>query len=228
MVGRIYLITCLMNSKWYFGQTIKNLHSRLREHIKSTNRGSDHKFHRAIRKYGEDNFVIEEVMWVEAPTKKELKAKLDFLERHFIQRYDTKRNGYNSTDGGESKLGYVTPERTKEKIRYSQLGEKGNRFGKKHPPEVIAKLRELNRGKNNPMFGRKLSAETRRKMSETHKRLAEQENPEQRRKRGDASRGKPGINRGKTFSLEYRKKLSESQKLRYQKLKLKNGSKNFI
>lgn len=213
------MITCSITLKRYFGQTVKNIYSRFREHVRSANKGSDHKFHRAIRKYGEDNFTVEEVMWVEAPTQKELKAKLDFLECHFIQRYDTKRNGYNSTDGGESKLGYVTPERTKEKIRNSQLGEKGNRFGKKHPQSVIIKLRELNTGRNNPMFGRKLSVETCRKMSETHKRLAEQETPEQRRKRGDAWRGKPGINSGKTFSQEYRKKLSEAQKLRYQKIK---------
>ena len=210
MIGRIYLVTCELTGKWYFGQTIKSIQSRFNEHFRSAQRGSDHKFHRAIRKYGEENFLVEEVLTVSAPTKEKLKAKLDFLEKHFIQKFDTRRNGYNSTDGGESKLGYVTSEETKRKIRFAQLGERGNRFGKKHSSEVIEKLRKMNLGERNPMFGRKLSEETRRKMSESHRISAQLESPEQRKKRGDAMRGKPGINRGKKFSQEVRLKMSNS------------------
>lgn len=222
MIGRIYLVTCELTGKWYFGQTIKSIQSRFNEHFRSAQRGSDHKFHRAIRKYGEENFLVEEVLTVSAPTKEKLKAKLDFLEKHFIQKFDTRRNGYNSTDGGESKLGYVTSEETKRKIRFAQLGERGNRFGKKHSSEVIEKLRKMNLGERNPMFGRKLSEETRRKMSESHRISAQLESPEQRKKRGDAMRGKPGINRGKKFSQEVRLKMSNSHKLRYQNHECKN------
>lgn len=146
MIGRIYLVTCELTGKWYFGQTIKSIQSRFNEHFRSAQRGSDHKFHRAIRKYGEENFTVKEVLTVSAPTKDALKRKLDFLEQHFIQKFDTFRNGYNSTWGGESKLGYVTSEETKRKIRLAQLGEKGNRFGKKHTTEEIEKLRKMNLG----------------------------------------------------------------------------------
>ena len=222
MIGRIYLVTCELTGKWYFGQTIKSIQSRFNEHFRSAQRGSDHKFHRAIRKYGEENFLVEEVLTVSAPTKEILKKKLDFLEQHFIQKFDTFRNGYNSTWGGESKLGYVTSEETKRKIRLAQLGEKGNRFGKKHTPEEIEKLRKMNLGENNPMFGKKLSEEQRRKLSEIQKRRAQSETPEQRKKRGDACRGKPGINRGKRFSEESRLKMSNSQKLRYRNYECKN------
>lgn len=222
MIGRIYLVTCELTGKWYFGQTIKSIQSRFNEHFRSAQRGSDHKFHRAIRKYGEENFLVEKVLTVSAPTKEKLKAKLDFLEKHFIQKFDTRRNGYNSTDGGESKLGYVTSEETKRKIRFAQLGERGNRFGKKHSSEVIEKLRKMNLGERNPMFGRKLSEETRRKMSESHRISAQLESPEQRKKRGDSMRGKPGINRGKKFSQEVRLKMSNSHKLRYQNHECKN------
>ena len=137
MIERIYLVTCELTGKWYFGQTIKSIQSRFNEHFRSAQRGSDHKFHRAIRKYGEENFLVEEVMFVEAPTKDALKRKLDFLEQHFIQKFDTFRNGYNSTWGGESKLGYVTSEETKRKIRLAQLGEKGIDLERSIPPKKL-------------------------------------------------------------------------------------------
>lgn len=44
-------------------------------------------------RYGEENFLVEEVLTVSSPTKEKLKAKLDFLEQHFIQKFDTFRNG---------------------------------------------------------------------------------------------------------------------------------------
>lgn len=103
--GYIYCVTCLKNGKSYFGQTVRPIKVRWRQHVVSANNGSDHKFHRAIRKYGSKNFTIEEVISVEASSLQALKAKLDFLERHFIQKYDTRRNGYNTTDGGEGTLG---------------------------------------------------------------------------------------------------------------------------
>ena len=72
------------------------------------------------------------------------------------------------------------------------------------------------------MFGKKLSEEQRRKLSEIQKRRTQSETPEQRKKRGDACRGKPGINRGKRFSEESRLKMSNSQKLRYRNYECKN------
>lgn len=103
--GIIYCVTCLKNGKPYFGQTVRSIEARWRQHVVSANNGSALKFHRAIRKYGSKNFTIEEVISVEASSLQALKAKLDFLERHFIQKYDTRRNGYNTTDGGEGTLG---------------------------------------------------------------------------------------------------------------------------
>lgn len=116
--GRIYCVTCLPTGKLYFGQTVKSIYSRFNLHLICARKGSHYKFHRAIRKYGVENFTVEEVMWVEAPTKQALKAKLDFLEIHFIQKFDTRRNGYNSTDGGEGKLGYIVSEETRNKISF--------------------------------------------------------------------------------------------------------------
>ena len=99
--GFIYCVTCLETGKLYFGQTIISIRSRWRRHIFSIQRGSDHKFHRAIRKYGEENFTVEEVLTVSAPTKEILKKKLDYVEMRLIKRFNTKIDGYNSTDGGD-------------------------------------------------------------------------------------------------------------------------------
>lgn len=138
--GRIYCVTCLLNGKMYFGQTVHSVKRRMVGHIYSAQRGSDHKFHRAIRKYGEENFLVEEVLTVSAPTKETLKAKLDFIEMRLIRKFDTKRNGYNSTDGGEGALGAERSEETKRKISLSRIGEK------------------------NPFYGKKMSSESKRKM----------------------------------------------------------------
>ena len=182
VIGRIYLVTCLPTGKWYFGQTVYSIENRWNRHILSTQRGSDHKFHRAIRKYGEENFLVKEVLTVSAPTKDALKKKLDFLEQHFIQKFDTFRNGYNSTWGGESKLGYVTSEETKRKIRLAQSGYRNHNFGKKFSEEHRKKISER-------LKGRKFSEETIKKLSEAAK----------------------VSNKGRKFTEEHKRKLSESR-----------------
>lgn len=116
IIGHIYCVTCLPTGKLYFGQTVMSIERRFGKHISKALRNPQCKFHRAIRKYGVENFTVEEVMWVEAPTKQALKAKLDFLEIHFIQKFDTRRNGYNETDGGEGSLGVQLSNETKRKI----------------------------------------------------------------------------------------------------------------
>lgn len=99
--GRIYCITCLPTGKLYFGQTVKPIEKRWKHHIKYAQSGCQYKLHRAIRKYGVENFTVEEVMWVEADDRQVLNSKLDFLERFFIKRFNTRYDGFNMTDGGE-------------------------------------------------------------------------------------------------------------------------------
>lgn len=123
--GYLYCVTCLPTGKLYFGQTTVNVKRRWHQHIRfAVQSRDDYKLHAAIRKYGVENFTVEEVMWVEAPTKQALKAKLDFLEIHFIQKFDTRRNGYNMTDGGDwVNLGSLSEEH-KRKLSESKKGDK--------------------------------------------------------------------------------------------------------
>jgi group I intron endonuclease len=206
--GYIYKIVCVPNDKIYIGQTLRTIEKRWKRHIMDSKKSCDNKFHRAIRKYGEDNFIAEEVMWVEAPTQKELKAKLDFLECHFIQRYDTKRNGYNSTDGGDGVVGRICSEEsreryrqanlgqnnpswgkrcseaTKEKVRQAHLGKSSGMKGKRHSEETKKRISEACSGKKNPNFGKHASEETRRKLSESH--LGKSHTSEQNKKISDS------------------------------------------
>lgn len=63
IIGYIYCVTCLPTGKLYFGQTVMSIERRFGKHISKALRNPQCKFHRAIRKYGSDNFRIEEVMW---------------------------------------------------------------------------------------------------------------------------------------------------------------------
>ena len=164
-IGHIYCIRCLANGKLYIGQTVKSLNRRFNQHIAEAKRGGRTKLHRAIRKYGEENFTVEEVMWVEAPTKQALKAKLDFLEIHFIQKFDTRRNGYNTGEGGEGHSQDAHPLYGKHRSR--EVREKISRSLKGRPlsPEHRRHISQTEKGKF-------VSEETRRKISEARKRQA--------------------------------------------------------
>lgn len=186
--GRIYCITCLVNGKMYIGQTVQLLDNRWRRHVLSTQRGSDHKFHRAIRKYGEENFIVEEVLTVSAPTKERLKAKLDYIERRLIKRFNTKIDGYNSTDGGDKgTVGLKMSEEAKKKISEakrrenlsaeqrkklseSKIGEKNPFYHRTHSEDSRKRISEKKRGENHHFFGKKFTDEHRKKLSEARQR----------------------------------------------------------
>ena len=173
--GFIYCVTCLETGKLYFGQTMLSIRSRWRRHVRSSQRGSDHKFHRAIRKYGEENFIVEEVLTVSSPTKEILKKKLDYVEMRLIKRFNTKIDGYNSTDGGDGLVNL-----SEESLAKISKALKGRKFSDETLKRMsdAAKLRigELNSnfgnhklsGKNHPLYGKHHSEETKRKISEAN------------------------------------------------------------
>ena len=92
-MGYIYKITNNINQKSYIGQTINTIHDRMNKHYsnsKVANTGIDY----AIRKYGKNNFTVEQLCECN-------NSQLDELERYYIQLYDTYNNGYNLTIGGQ-------------------------------------------------------------------------------------------------------------------------------
>lgn len=218
--GYIYKIICLPTGKLYIGQTLRTIEKRWKRHIRDSKKGSDHKFHRAIRKYSEENFLVEELLVVSAPTKKELKSQLDLLEIEYISRFNTREKGYNSTDGGEGVVGRVCSEESRERYRQANLGERNPSFGKACSESTKEKVRKARLGKSSPMKGRKHSDSAKRKMSEAH---TGERNPnfgktaskETRRKLSEA-------HVGKKLSEEQKKKISDSVKRMWNKKSLNN------
>ena len=99
MYGIIYLATNQINKKVYVGQTTTTLNRRRSGHYAAARNNRDKLiFHKAIRKYGEDNFTWEII----AEAKDQI--ELDSLEKKYIQQYNSKdRNfGYNMTSGGDT------------------------------------------------------------------------------------------------------------------------------
>lgn len=93
----IYQYINKINNKSYIGQSI-NIQKRYREHknaaFNPNNKDYDQTIHRAIRKYGLENFdfvILEEC----SP------EELDQKEVYWIAYYDTYHNGYNETEGGD-------------------------------------------------------------------------------------------------------------------------------
>ncbi len=122
----IYKITNIQNNKVYIGQTVRPIEQRFHRHINDAmNNTLNTHFARAIRKYGKENFIIEEIDT--AQTQDELNKK----EQYWIQYYNSVKEGYNETDaiskcGGnayqskaEDEMGII-----KEKIRQTKIGNK--------------------------------------------------------------------------------------------------------
>ena len=100
MIG-IYKYTNNINHKVYIGQSI-NLEQRKSGHKSAAfnPNASDYnsQFHQAVRKYGWENFSYEVI--AEISNEEYSQKMLDDLEKYFINYYDSYKNGYNATEGG--------------------------------------------------------------------------------------------------------------------------------
>ena len=126
----------------YIGQTNETIEKRFKRHMGYQKDYYDTKFYRAVRKYGVDNFYIEEID--RAATQEELDEK----ELYWINKYESVLKGYNSKAtkgkcGGDTLTNHPNKEEISEKIRQSKLGDK-------NPMRINGGLK----GERNGMFGR--------------------------------------------------------------------------
>jgi len=149
--GCIYELRCKIGSKkGYVGQHgSPDPNKRWDGHIRMMEWGSQHAIHRALRKYGVENFTGE-VIWC-GPI-----SKLNKMETRFIKKLNTLvPDGYNMTLGGEGTRGWKPSAETRLKISLAQMG-------KKHTSEACENMRRA-------QLGRKHSEATLKKMSASQK-----------------------------------------------------------
>lgn len=102
-MGYIYCITNLINSKRYVGKTTNDIHQRFNKHCLDSKRSRCEKrpLYDAMNKYGIENFIVEEIEYIEDDNK------LEEREIFWIKELGTfGKNGYNATIGGDGKLLY--------------------------------------------------------------------------------------------------------------------------
>lgn len=188
----IYKATNKLNRKIYIGQTSKSLEERKLTHKNRAKFGSTYHFHNAIRKYGFDAFE-----WVILENDIKNKNKLDELEIKYIKKFNSIKNGYNiSTGGGGGDTLTNNPNR-KEILKKMSEKQKGRKMKKAVKEKWYKKMYIDNpdrfKGVNNPMYGKKLSDERKKQISEQQK-------------------GRISPMKGKHHSEETKKKISEFQK----------------
>lgn len=147
-MGIIYKAENKVNGKVYIGKTVKKLRIRRNHHFScAKNNRYNMYFHRAIRKYGKENFIWEVLDFCDD------EDDLNYLEQEYIKMFDSYNNGYNLTKGGEGTSGRVFSEETRQKMRnakkdkycginnpmYGFKGELSPNYGKKHKKESIKK-----------------------------------------------------------------------------------------
>lgn len=188
-MGFIYKITNKLNNKIYIGQTVEqrptdrySKHRYMARHIDKEKSVSV--LHRAMNKYGLDNFSFEIIEEVENDL-------LNQKEKEYIQQYNSLiPNGYNLTIGGEGTPGYSRVQSAEEKEKRKEsnknfyilhpeerekrskatkklwqneeyrrkVTESNIKFYKEHP-NILAK-------ENNPFYGKSHSEETKKKLRE--------------------------------------------------------------
>lgn len=93
------MLTNTVNNKKYIGQTIQPFENRLAQH-KYKSKAENLPLYNSIKKYGWDNFKKEIIDHAES------KDDLCEKEIYYINKYDTVKNGYNMTLGGEGTVSF--------------------------------------------------------------------------------------------------------------------------
>lgn len=131
----IYKIVNKLTGDFYIGKTTKTKEERLQRHFYTSSYGSETHLHRAMRKYGKSNFIIEEV---ECQLSEDV---LDEREMYWIEKLNPP---YNMTEGGDGGVTHYSPNFIKameeyhkkkpkqEYATYGFLGKQHTKEGKKN------------------------------------------------------------------------------------------------
>ena len=104
--GLIYRCYCINSEKNYIGQTRTSLNERIRSHRwKALHEPNNFYFYNAWNKYGEKSLEWSILEKVSADSLENLCKILNQREIYWISKYDSFKNGYNLTPGGQEWFG---------------------------------------------------------------------------------------------------------------------------
>jgi len=207
----IYQTTNLINGKFYVGKDERNKPDYL---------GSGINLHRAIKKYGKENFIKKtiEICF----TREELNER----ERYWIKETKAQEIGYNIADGGSG--GNTYTEETRQRISQEFKGrevdpktiekaKKTREKRKQENPDVYKMSEEQKQILSKTHKGKVHPKEWRERQSEVMKKLYHSENTSQFEKfienqKSENKRGEKNPNWGRKATEETRRKQSEALK----------------
>lgn len=149
IVGVVYKYTS-PSGKSYIGQTTNEAHRR-RTWFCTKRRYAGATINRARAKYGPENFEYEVLFKKVFTDFVEAQEELDRMEIHYINMYDTLKNGYNNTTGGlfpEFGIQSHTDGRIIGERRTVLTARQLRRFLPKRTKEEIQQLRKETNRKN--------------------------------------------------------------------------------
>jgi group I intron endonuclease len=134
IIYTIYKCVNTINGKVYVGFD-SQWPNRQKIH-KSNHKKVCYKFYNAILKYGWENFE-----WTIIYQSKDREHTLKTMEPQFIKEYDSFKNGYNSTLGGEGVFG-LKRKFSKEEIENKRKFMLGNQIGKANKGKFFSEERK--------------------------------------------------------------------------------------
>jgi len=232
MKGIIYKWTCNVSGKSYIGQTVNE--KRREKDFLTEGSYAGEKIDNARKKYGLSKDVwTKEVLkrlWCKDGKENELRERLNFWERYYVELFDTFKNGYNSTNGGDCDFSeeVVAEMRKRGKERWGSLSEEEKNKHKERSLEYWNNLSEEERfefGNFGNLYWKSLSTKERKVLIEKSKEEYDKwrssvSDEEFYRKVVDCHRGhsigraihSSKLNRGRKRSEEIKKYLSEINK----------------
>lgn len=205
--GKVYLITNQLNNKKYIGITTREINERYNEHIYTALSNPKCAFHRAIKKYGVEHFKIELLEELKNVTEIQLLNR----ESYYINKFNTlidNKSGYNLIVKSNNKL--LFSNELKEKIKENLKGKKNPFYGKKHSAETIKKIKltfkKNYKKENHPFYEKTHTDVTKNKIRKS--KIGQKHTMETKIKMSES-------HKGIIFSEKHRENLSKSMSHKY-------------
>ena len=152
MRGHIYMLFNRISRKWYIGKSkypFEHPQAHWRRYLRGDGDPNQH-IVRAISKFGADNFAA---FCLESCIPESL---LNSREMFHVLQYNSKKRGYNTTEGGDGGNGYEWTEAQRQRQSDFMLGNE-NYKNRKFSDDALHRIGDAQSGKT-------VSAETRKKL----------------------------------------------------------------